>query len=314
MRQTSTRTAAWALALALAVTPSDAKPPQTLDDLVASYLESRGTEIMVAPDYELARRYAMDLTGVLPSAADLAATQGKTPSQMFEHFAGKGPMAHTGGRSPYVWANLLRDSDAFLFSNSTQFSRVEYVREFADQLRRVYQDGWSYRELARWALESQVFLGRFPSAADRANAAFFLFLGRDSLSSEVAVGSMWNGYRLVDADIPAADAETDPDYHVYVYDADRCTSGEVVCQATLWGKTGSTPKEAIDLIVGSAMFAEAVVDRYWLRALGTPLPGVEFPEIRRVLVEGLVAHDFDVNWLIRELMTSAPYVQEMMFR
>ena len=49
--------------------------------------------------------------------------------------AGKGPMAHTGGEPAYVWINLLKDADRFLFSNSSQFSQVAHVREFRDQLR-----------------------------------------------------------------------------------------------------------------------------------------------------------------------------------
>ena len=52
----------------------------------------------------------------------------------------------------------------------------------------------------------------------------------------------------------------------------------------------------------------------WHRYVGAPLPGVDFPDMRRVLVQGFVASDYDVNWLIRELTTSAAYTQEMMFR
>ena len=48
--------------------------------------------------------------------------------------------------------------------------------------------------------------------------------------------------------------------------------------------------------------------------MGYPLPGVEFPQVRRVLAEGLIASDFDINWLLHELMTSPAYTQEMMFR
>jgi hypothetical protein len=289
-----------------------ADEPDTLNGLITDYLEGRGAVVQLAPHHQLARRYAIDLTGVVPSAADLSATQGMSPGQMFDHFSAKGPMAHTGGERAYVWINLLKDADHFLFSNSAQFSQVSHISEMRDQLRRVYQEGWSYQDFARWALESQLFLSRFPSAADRANAAFFLFLGRDSLAPEVQLGNMWNGYALIDPNIPMSDAEIDPLYHVSDYDQSRCD--QLVCEATLWSQVGATPDDAIELIVGSPVFAEATVDRYWQRFMGTPLPGVEFPDVRRVLVQGLVASDYDINWLVREITTSAAYAQEMMYR
>jgi len=287
---------------------------ERLDDLIRAYLAERGAEVDIAPEGELARRYAIDLTGVVPTAADLDAVAGMTPEQMFDYFATKGPMPHTGSEQPYVWVNLLRDADRFLFSNSSQFSQVGHVREFRDQLRRVYADGWSFQEFARWALQSQMFLNRFPSAADRANAAFFLFLGRDSFASEVQAGNMWNGWALRNPSIPASQAETNPDYHVHDYDQSRCGSGAVDCTGELWSTTGDTPTAAIESIVTSNLFAEAAVDHYWQRLVGYPLPVVDFPELQRALVQGFIASGYDVNWLIREIATSAAYTQEMMFR
>ena len=235
------RLVAMAVATFVSVTAiSHAEEPATIEGLITSYLASRDASVQLAPDEQLARRYALDVTGVVPSSADLSACAGKSPEAMFDHFANKGPMPHTQGEQPWVWINLLRDADHFLLSNSTQFSQVSHLREATSQLRRLYAEGWSYRELASWLLRSQLFLSRFPSAADRANAAFFLFLGRDSLASEVPMGNMWNGFVLVDPDIPASEAETNPDYHVHVFDASRCDSGAVVCEATLWTRTGSS--------------------------------------------------------------------------
>ena len=57
-----------------------------------------------------------------------------------------------------------------------------------------------------------------------------------------------------------------------------------------------------------------VVNRYWRRYLGVALPGVEFPDVRRLLAEGFVESGYDLTWLIRELITSPAYTQEMMFR
>lgn len=291
-----------------------AEDPNSVDALIRAYLAERGATIEVAPAPQLARRYALDLTGVVPSPDDQTACEGKTPGEMFDYFVAKGALPHTGGERAYVWSNLLKDADDYLFSNSTQFSQVAHVRELRDQLRRLYADGWSYQEFARWTLTSQAFLNRFPSPADRANAAFFIFLGRDSLASEVPLGHMWNGYALRNAGIPTAQAETNPDYHVYDFDAARCASGEVTCSADIWGTTGSTPDEAVELIVTSPLFVEAAVGRYWQRYIGKPIPGNDFPEIRRALAQGFVAHGYDVNWLIREITTSAAYNQQMMFR
>lgn len=285
-----------------------------LDDLIRSYLASRDASVQLAPPGQLARRYSVDLTGVVPDAVDLEATNAMAPDAMFDYFADRGPMDHTAGERPYVWFNLLRDADHFLFSNSSQFSQVAHIREFRAQLARVYAEGWSYQEFARWALESQLFLNRFPSAADRANAAFFLFLGRDSFASEVQAGQMWDGYRLLAPDIQPGNAETNPDYHVHVYDPARCNSGETLCAAELWSVTGDTPAVVIEQLVTSSMFAEATVDHYWQRFMGARLPGVDFPELRATLVRGFVASSYDVNWLVRELTTSAAYTQEMMFR
>ena len=285
-----------------------------LDQLIRDYLGSRGAEVQLAPPAQLARRYAIDLTGVVPSPADIGLNMAKSPAEMFDYFRQRGQMPHTGNETAYVWINLLHDADHFLFSNSNQFSQPGHIREFRDQLRRVYADGWSFREFTRWALESQMFLNRFPSGADRANAAFFLFLGRDSFSSEVPVGNMWNGYALRNPGIPASQAETNPDYHVYDYDDTRCTSGDVDCSARFWSGEGSTPSVAIDMMLASPLFAEATVDRYWLRFMGTDLPGVDFPDLRRTLAQGFVSNGYDVNWLIKEITTSAAYVQEMMFR
>ncbi len=286
----------------------------TVDGLIRDYLASRGASAQLAPSRQLARRMAIDLTGVVPSAADLAACEGKSPGEIFDHFVAKPAMAHSRGLRPYVWAQLLRDADDFLLSNSSQFSQVGFVRELEGRLAQVYAAGGNYRDFARWALTSQYFLARFPSPADRANAAFFIFLGRDSLASEVPIGQMWNGYRLRNASIPATQAETNADYHVYDYDAQRCSSGQVVCEAQVWAKIGKTPQEATELVVTSQLFAEATVARYWRRLMGRPLPGNDFPEIRRALVAGLIARDFDVNWVLREIATSPAYAQEMMFR
>jgi hypothetical protein len=314
MGQRAATLAAALFCVATASYISHADTPKTLDGLITSYLDGRGAEVQIAPSEQLARRFALDFIGVVPTPADVQAMQGKTPADMFDYFASKGAVPHTDGETPYVWINLLKDADFFLLSNSTQFSQVAHIVEFRDQLRRTYAESWSYKDFARWALESQMFLNRFPSGADRANAAFFLFLGRDSLASEVPVGNMWNGYALTDANISNANAETDPLFHVHDYDFNRCSDGSVVCSATLWSTTGSTPAQAIDLIVETPMFAEATVNRFWERFMGYSLPGVEFPDMRKVLVEGLVASNFDINWLVRELTTSPAYTQEMMFR
>ena len=308
--------AASALVTAVLATVSHgaAEDDPTLDEVITGYMIERGAAVQLAPDPQLARRYAIDLTGVVPTAEDIAVCEGRSPAEMFDYFRGKPPMAHTRGDSPYVWANLIEDADHFLFSNSPQFGQVRHIRALEDRLRRVYADGESYADFARWALESQYFLARFPSGADRANAAFFLFLGRDSLASEVAVGRRWNGWVLRAPDLPASAAEDDPDYHAHDWDPSVCESGAMLCEAELWGVRGSTPAEAIEQMVGSTLFAEAVVDRYWERYVGEPLPGVDFPIIRRVLVRGLRDHGYDVNWLIREIATSPAYTQEMMFR
>jgi hypothetical protein len=300
--------------IATAAAVGQAEEPATLDALITSYLDGRGATVQFAPAPQLARRLALDLTGVVPSFADLDATANMTPGEMFDYFAAKPAMVHTGTERPYVWIQLLKDADHFLYSNSTQFSQLAHITAFNTELRRVYDEGYSYLEFSRWALESQMFLNRFPSAADRANAAFFLFLGRDSLAPEVPVGNMWNAYQLLDDSIPAGQAEIDPNYHVYALDPAICSSGTVLCEATVWSTTGATPAEAIALLTDSPLFAEATVDRYWARAMGVPLPGVEFPDVRRMLVQGFVASGYNVNWLLRELMTSPAYTQEMMYR
>lgn len=298
-----------ALALVLAA-PAHA---ETADELIKKYLQQRGTDAQLAKHGELVRRFAIDLTGIIPTPADVAALEGKTAREIFAHFKAKPPLAHTRGETPYAWVNLLLDADHFLFNNSTQFTQVRYIREFRDQLRRLYTEGYSYKEFVRWALESQYFLSRFPSDADRANASFFLFLGRNSLPSEVPAGKMWNAWVLKNATIPASQAESNVDYHVYVYAPTVCTT-TALCSAPLWSITGSTPKDAIDAMLASTIFAEATVERYWTRLMGTPLPGNDFPDVRRALVQGLIASGWNVNWLIEEIATSAAYNQEMMFR
>ncbi len=285
-----------------------------LDQLIRDYLGSRDAKVQLAPPSQLARRYSIDLTGVVPSPADVGLMMNKSPGEMFDYFQQKGQLPHTGNETAYVWINLLHDADHFLFSNSNQFSQPDHIRAFRDQLRRVYADGWSFREFTRWALESQMFLNRFPSGADRANAAFFLFLGRDSFASEVPVGDVWNVYTLRNDNIPASQSETNPDYHVYELDEARCTSGEVECTAPFWSGEVSTLTEAVDMMLASPMFAEATVDRYWYRYMGSDLPGIDFPDLRRTLAQGFVANGYDVNWLIKEIATSAAYTQEMMFR
>ena len=285
----------------------------TLNEMIGTFLSERGSTVQLAPHSQLARRMSIDLTGVISSVADVDATRSMSPEEMFDYYANMGVMDHTGGLPAYAWVNLLRDADDFLFSNSVQFSQVAHIQEFHDQLARLYTEDWSYQDFARWSLTSQMFLNRFPSGADRANAAFFLFLGRDSFTNEVPVGNMWNGYVLRNSNLDASDAETSPDYHVYDYEPTRCGT-EVVCEAELWSQVGSTPQEAIEQIVASPLFAEAVVERYWMRLIGTPLPGVDFPVIRTTLAQEFVANNYSVNWLIREIATSAAYTQEMMFR
>ncbi|MCP4445981.1 MAG: DUF1549 domain-containing protein [Myxococcales bacterium] len=284
-----------------------------LNDMIVEFLTERGSTVQLAPPNQLTRRMSIDLTGVTPTLADMEATEAMSPEQMFDYYVGIGPMPHTGGISAYAWVNLLHDADEFLFSNSVQFSQVTHIQEYNTQLERLYSEDWSYQEFTRWALTSQMFLNRFPSGADRANAAFFLFLGRDSFSNEVPAGNMWNGYVLRNPNLDASDAETNPDYHVYDYDPSRCGT-EVICEAELWSQVGSTPEAVIGQIVESPLFAEAVVERYWQRMIGTPLPGVDFPVIRTSLAQNLIANNYSVNWLIREIATSPAYTQEMMFR
>ena len=286
----------------------------SLDTLIRAHLTARGASAKLASSGALARRFSVDLTGIVPTVADLNATKDMTPTELFDYFTFKEETEATRWIRPFVWINLLRDADHFLFSNNTQFSQVAHIRTFERELATVYSSGRSYQDFARWALTSQMFLNRFPSAADRANAVFFLFLGRDSLASEVASGNMWNGYRLKNASILPADAERNPEYHVYVFDSAVCDEGLLLCSAELWSQSGSRPHEAIEIIVGSPMFAETIVDRYWFRYIGAPLPGLDFPEIRRMLARGLVANEFNVNWLIHEIMTSSAYTQEAMFR
>jgi hypothetical protein len=315
MRQRPTPWALFAFAataaVALSVSANETEP--RLDDLVRQHLNERGTDVKLAPHYQLVRRVALDFVGVVPSPDEVAALEGASPEEIVDHFMTRGPLPHTGAELPYVWINLLKDADYFLWSNSAQFSQRAHILEFRDQLRRVYAEGWSYQEFTRWALQSQMFLNRFPSPADRANASFFLFLGRDSFSNEVPVGDVWNAWTLRDPNIPANQAETNPDYHVYDHRPERCDA-QVPCSAILWTTPVSTPDELIEAMVSSPMFAEATVDRYWERLMGRPLPGIDFPDIRRALVRGFVASDYDVNWLVRELATSAAYTQEMMFR
>jgi hypothetical protein len=302
-------------AIVTATAASYAEEPQTLEELIVDYLEGRDTEVLPAPAWQLARRYSLDLNGVVPSMDDLMATEDMNEDAMYDYFAGKGAMQHTRGEPAYVWVNLLRDADHFLFSNSTQFSQVEHILEFRTQLKRCYEEGYSYQEFARWALETQMFLNRFPSGADRANAAFFLFLGRESLASEVPVGNMWNGYVLIDPNADPPDSMNfNGLYHEYEYNPAVCMDGTTVCDAEFWGTEGSTPIEAIELMVTSPIFAEATVDRYWLRLIGSVLPGVEFPDLRRLLAQGFVQSGYNLNWLIREIATSPAYTQEMMFR
>ncbi len=307
----------WILAACLLLPGASSSPaaePDGLNQLILEHLRAKDSPPRYAPHGQLTRRIAIDLTGVVPSLADLSNTEDLTPTEIFDYFASKDPMPHTAGERPYVWVNLVTDADHFLFSNSFQFSQAAHIREFRDQLARMYREGSSYREFARWAMRSQMFLNRFPSAADRANAVFFLFLGRDSLASEVSCGNMWNGYRLKNPRIPVMEFETNPDYHVYIFDPQRCDDGRALCEAELWSRTGSTPTEAIELIVGSPLFAEAVVERYWARYIGEPLPGLDFPRIRRILARGFIDSGFDPNWVIREIVTSVAYTQEAMFR
>jgi len=284
-----------------------------LGELITGFLSDRGSSVQRAPQSQLARRMSIDFTSVVPSLNNIEATNAMSSEELFDYFAGAESMPHTNGLPAYAWVALLRDADDFLFSNSVQFSQVSHIQEFQSQLARLYIEDWSYQEFARWALTSQMFLNRFPSGADRANAAFFLFLGRDSFTSEVPVGNMWNGYVLRNPNLDASDAETSSDYHVYDYAPSRCGT-EVVCEAELWSQVGSSPQDAIDLIVASPLFAEAAVDRYWQRLIGTPLPGVNFPIIRTTLANNFVANNYSVNWLIREIATSPAYTQEMMFR
>lgn len=284
-----------------------------LNDMIVNFLADRGSSVQLAPPSQLTRRMSIDLTGVVPTLADQQATIEMSPEQIFDYYLNIGPLGHTNGMPAYAWVNLLHDADDFLFSNSVQFSQVGHIQEFNDQLARLYTEDWSFQEFARWSMTSQMFLNRFPSGADRANASFFLFLGRDSFSSEVPAGNMWNGYYLRNPDLDASDAETNADYHVYDYDQDLCGT-QVVCEAELWSEVGSTPQHVIEQIVTSPLFAEAAVERYWLRLIGSPLPGVDFPVIRTTLAQSFVANGYSVNWLIREIATSAAYTQEMMFR
>lgn len=155
-----------------------------VDGPLLPILAEEGVTPSLADDAELCRRYALDLTGVVPSFADYQAhCQGRQPGEMVDYFMSLPAYVANGQRS---WA------DAFLYDNERTWYR--YIADLDARVGDLYRGALDYPDFAAVAIAHPAFVGRF-GGENVVSFAYQSFLGRDALPEErqdmLALYRMW---------------------------------------------------------------------------------------------------------------------------
>ena len=302
----------------------------------------------LADDAELCRRYALDLTGIVPTFADYQAhCQGKQPAEMVDYFMGLPSYVATSQR---FWA------DAFLYDNKRTWYR--YIADLDARVGDLYQGALDYPDFVAVAVAHPAFVSRF-AGENVVSFAYQSFLGRDALPEEredlLALYRMWRFRPASDAALTYSTSGTcvteqectvgsncvsgtcteRTNYMEAVIDPGECwppfgaafctsvaTGASVVLPAAepidvdaltadQWG-TLRTPGRVIAMLPG---FWEAACDTVLKRYLGWWMSGHvpssrELPTVRTSLAAFFRGTGGEIRSLEREVLTSALYTMK----
>jgi hypothetical protein len=190
-----------------------------IDAVIIPMLAGNGLSITRDDDGALCRRMALDLTGLVPSAAEAAdRCAGKPAAEMVDYFMNKSTNAIAiDGTPPYVFVNRRHWSRIFSYQASQQFFDTFYfnVRKLDELVGELYAGNIRYDEFARRALASPGFVQRFGNFQDDsrdlvqiAGQAYRIFLGREALPAEATnFGNLfraWSSFQMGEAETLAA--------------------------------------------------------------------------------------------------------------
>jgi hypothetical protein len=144
-----------------------------VDATLLPILSKDGVTPVLASDGELCRRYAIDLTGVIPSFADYQKyCLGKSPGAMVDHFM---------NLDGYVRVNQRYWADAFLYDN--QDTWYQYIADLDAQVASLYRGEINYPDFVAIAVAHPAFVSKF-GGENAVGYAYENFLGRQALPVE----------------------------------------------------------------------------------------------------------------------------------
>jgi hypothetical protein len=208
--------------------------PNVVDAVVLGMLAQNGLSVVPEDDGVLCRRMAIDLTGIVPTADELA-TQcaGHTPAEMATYFMNKpgGPnvptqmldsygktVANDHPTTPYAFVNRRAWADQFQYNTTSTNGNDTAYYAFGRDLDRLVNDTYlgkiSYDTFAKRALGHPSFVRRFgifdtnSDLIQIASQAFRMFMGREALPSEAAdFGNLWRPWVKFAMDEPTSEAK-----------------------------------------------------------------------------------------------------------
>jgi uncharacterized protein DUF1549 len=319
-----------------------------VDGALLPILAKDGVSPALASDAELCRRYATDITGVVPSFAEYKQhCSGKSPGEMVDYFM---------ALPAYVRENQRRWADAFLYDNHHTWYR--YIADLDARVGDLYRGALSYPDFVAVAVAHPAFVAKF-LGENVVSSAYQSFLGRDALPEErqdmLALYRMWRWRPASDANLgyplygACADASKCGDgqsctngicsgrsnYMEGYIDPASCAGplGAVECASTMTGasvelpegeplsldmltpaewETLRTPGRVIAKMPGFWETAcNAVLKKYtgwWMAAYD--VPAAEVADVRSSLSAFFRASGGDVRKLEREVLTSGLYTMQ----
>lgn len=280
---------------------------------------------------EACRRLFVDMIGRFPTRDDMVATcDGKTYGEIALNLI---------NREEFLDVNQRRWADKLLYD--TQSVSVERIYDMDNLVGKLYRGQIAYDEFAAVVSSHPVLTRRYDTAEDRAEALFWIFMGRPPLQHERAdmgrLYNLWsNGYydhpdlqmRLPDSHIRyrCIDDEGNPDpetksectsvlwgYHELIMKPDIRAQSSNDGEATMWsGLLKSEEWEMLQqpgrILARERAFWEALVDDVLVQYMGFDM-GTEVPKVREELVEYVLEHNGDIRSLHYAVATSVPYLQ-----
>jgi hypothetical protein len=183
---------------------ADARP-NVVDDVVLPMLAANGLSVAAEDAGVLCRRIALDLTGLPPTADEMAQHCNQDSAYgLATYFMNKpnGPNVPDGS-PPYVYVNRRWWADQFEYNSGLNASTTYYVyvRDLDQAVADLYAGNLTYDAFTKKALASPAFARRFGifeanhDLVQIASQAFRVFLGREALPSEAEdFGNLWRGW------------------------------------------------------------------------------------------------------------------------